>query len=51
MATKLIDELTPEAQQKALTDFAAFYLAKYHDEGLDLIAQIDAKGDVTEISG
>ncbi|MFD1484391.1 hypothetical protein ACFQ5J_03985 [Lacticaseibacillus baoqingensis] len=50
MATKLIDELTPEAKQKALSDFTAFYLDKYRHEGLDLIAQIDEKGDVADIN-
>ncbi|WP_461213785.1 hypothetical protein [Lacticaseibacillus sp. GG6-2] len=48
MAT--IDELTPEAQAKALSDFTKFYLDKYRHEGLDLIAQADGAGHVADIN-
>lgn len=48
MAT--INELAPEAQAKALSDFTQFYLDKYQHEGLDLIAQADSAGHVADIN-
>ena len=48
--TKSISELTPEAQQKALSDFIEFYLDKFHNEGLDLIAQADTTGHIADIN-
>lgn len=48
--TKLITELTPEAQAKAVRDFTQFYLDKYRNEGLDLIAQADESGHVADIN-
>lgn len=47
---KTITELTPEAQAKAVRDFTQFYLDKYRDEGLDIIAQADESGHVADIN-
>lgn len=46
----LIGDLSPEAQHTALEGFAKFYLAKYRNEGLDVIAQIDEKGHIADIN-
>ncbi|WP_407893230.1 hypothetical protein [Lacticaseibacillus sp. N501-2] len=48
--SKSISELTADAQQKALSDFIDFYLDKYRNEGLDLIAQADTTGHIADIN-
>lgn len=48
--TKSITDLTSDAQLKALSDFIDFYLDKFRNEGLDLIAQADTTGHIADIN-
>ncbi|MFD1430080.1 hypothetical protein [Lacticaseibacillus mingshuiensis] len=45
-----INELTPDAQNAAVESFAKFYLDKFSNEGLDVIAQIDGTGHIADIN-
>lgn len=46
----LITDLTDKAQDTALDDFVDFYLEKFSNEGLDIVAQEDGKGHVADIN-
>ncbi|WP_338216459.1 hypothetical protein [Lacticaseibacillus salsurivasis] len=48
--TVLFDALSDSAKHTALVGFAKFYIEKYYNEGLDLLAQIDVSGHVADIN-